>query len=189
VSWAGYMCEFREFLPGGPVHPMKYLSLNTVAYPRDVFWSAGGFPPGFFPMEDQIFHRPLLERGARIALDPEIVVSHTHRSDKAKFLQHQRELGLANARILRVLGDRGAAMARSGALAMLAAPALVPFKFIRTVLPCLRVERGLVLRRPRLAWLCWLGICWWAWGFVEGARLPAEHDGLETWQRTSATSS
>ena len=73
VSWAGYICEFREFLPGGPVRPMGYLSPNTVAFPRDVFWSAGGFPPGYYPMEDQIFHRPLCERGARIALDPKIV--------------------------------------------------------------------------------------------------------------------
>ncbi len=189
VSWAGYICEFREFLPGGSVRPMGYLSPNTVAYPRAVFWSAGGFPPGYYPMEDQIFHRPLRERGARIALDPEIVVSHMHRTERAQFLQHQRRLGLANVRVLRVLGGRGAALARAPLVAMLVLPALVPYRFARMVLPCLGLERGLLLRRPRLAWLCWLGMCWWARGFLEGTRLPAGEVEDETWQRTSATSS
>ncbi len=189
VSWAGYICEFREFLPGGPVRPMGYLSPNTVAYPRDVFWSAGGFPRGYYPMEDQIFHRPLRERGARIALDPEIVVAHMHRSERAQFFQHQRRLGLANVRVLRVLGGRGAALARSPLLATLLMPVLVPFRFLRMIVPSLGLEHALVARRPQLAWLCFLGMCWWARGFVEGTRLPSDTIEDETWQRTSPTSS
>jgi len=189
VSWAGYICEFREFLPGGAVRPMGYLSPNTVAYPRDVFWSAGGFPRGYYPMEDQIFHQPLRERGARIALDPEIVVAHMHRTERGQFFQHQRRLGLANVRVLRVLGGRGGALARSPLVAMLIMPALVPYRFLRMIVPSLAIERGLVARRPQLAWLCFLGMCWWARGFIEGSRLPSDTIEDETWQRTSPTSS
>ena len=188
VSWAGYFCEFREFLPSGRLRSMRYLSPNTVAYRRELFWSVGGFPPGFYPMEDQVFHRPLCDRGARIALDPEIVVAHTHRTERRQFLEHQRRLGLANVRVLRVLGGRGALLARHAFLASLVIPMLVPYRFLRIVLSSAHVERGIVFRRPAIAWLCWLGMRGWGRGFTEAVRLPADSVRGETWEHTSATS-
>lgn len=182
VSWAGYICEFREFLPGGPVREVEYLSPNTVAYRRETFWEAGGFPPGTYPMEDQVFHRPLRARGARIGLDPSIVVAHMHRAERRAFFEHQRRIGRANARVMRILGVRGAALARRPLLALAAMPALIPYRFARTAWACLHVERGLILRRPALAWLCLLGMGWWALGFLEDAvasRGPAAVAGPE----------
>lgn len=180
VSWAGYICEFREFLPGGPVRAMNYLSPNTVAYRRDVFWSAGGFPRGFYPMEDQVFHKSLRDLGARIALDPSIVVAHMHRTDYQQFVQHQRRLGHANVRVLRAVGGRGAVLASRPRLATMTLPALVAYRFVRTMLSCAALERALLLRRPRLIWLCWIGM--WSWGraFVDATRQP-RHEG-ETWE-------
>ena len=96
-------------------------------------------------------------------------MAHTHRASRLEFLEHQRRIGRANARVLCVIDGRGSALARRPALAALATPALVPFRFLRTLGACLGVERGLVLRRPRLAWLCWQGMCAWGRGFVEGA--------------------
>ena len=169
VSWAGYICEFRESLPGGPLREAAYMTPNNVAYRREAFSSVGGFPAGCFPLEDQVFNDALRRRGARLCVDHGIVVSHRHRTDRQAFLEHQRLFGSTNAKVLRILGLPGAVLARRRWLAALALPALVPFKFVRTVVACRRLENGLVMRRPALAWLCWRGTCWWGRGFVEGA--------------------
>jgi glycosyltransferase involved in cell wall biosynthesis len=169
VSWAGYLCEFREFLPGGPARDAANLTLGNAAYRRALFQSAGGFPTGCFPQEDQVFHQRLRARQARLRLDPSIVVAHTHRTARREFLAHQRLIGRANARVLGLLGRRGATIARHRGLAVLTLPALVTLRFARTLLACRGVGDRLVVRRPRLAWLCWLGMCSWGRGFVEGA--------------------
>jgi glycosyltransferase involved in cell wall biosynthesis len=167
VSWAGYMCEFREFLPGGASRSVDNLTLGNAAYWRSAFWAAGGFPAGCFPQEDQVFHHTFRRQGRRIRLDPRIRVSHTHRVERRAFLDHQRAIGQANARVMLSLGLPGAGLARRPWLAHLAMPALVLFRFMRTVHACWRVERALLLRRPALAWLCWLGMCWWGQGFLQ----------------------
>jgi glycosyltransferase involved in cell wall biosynthesis len=169
ASWAGYFCEFREFLPEGSARDADDLTEGNVAYRRQAFHEAGGFPVDCFPQEGQLFHRALRARGARLRLDPSIVVSHTHRSRVGAFVAHQRRIGRTNARVLRRLGSRGSLLARSKALALVALPALVPYRFVRTVRACRRAERGLVLRTPALLALIFLGTCSWGRGFCEGA--------------------
>jgi GT2 family glycosyltransferase len=173
ISWAGYMCEFREFLPGGPARDADNLTLGNAAYRRAAFRAVGGFPTGYFPQEDQVFHERFRQRGYRIRLDPQIVVAHFHRADWNEFLRHQRHIGRVNAQVIQRLNLPGATLARHRWRAALALPLLVPLRFIRTLRACWRVERALVLRRPLLAGLCWLGQCWWGRGFVEGAGAPA----------------
>lgn len=174
VSWAGYLCEFREFLPSMTARDVPNLTLGNVAYRRAIFEAAGGFPVGAFPQEDQVFHHTLRRLGARIRFDPQIVVAHTHRTERAAFLEHQRRIGRANARVLRALDLPGAAIVRRPWLVGLTLPGLVLLRFVRTLLACWRIERSLVLRRPALAWLCWLGMCWWGRGLLEGAAVPAD---------------
>jgi len=169
VSWAGYFCEFREFLPGGAPREVSYLSPNNAAYRKATFWAAGGFTPGYYPMEDQVFHKPLIERGIKICLDPSIVVAHMHRTEQTGFLRHQLRLGQANARVLRRIKLPGAWLARRSWLAFMALPLLIPYRFARTIYAVRTAERALVLRRPALAWLCWLGMCQWGWGFFQGS--------------------
>jgi glycosyltransferase involved in cell wall biosynthesis len=70
VSWAGYMCEFREFLPQGEAHDARDLTEGNVAYRRASFVAAGGFPAGCFPQEGQFLHRALRSLGARLRFDP-----------------------------------------------------------------------------------------------------------------------
>jgi glycosyltransferase involved in cell wall biosynthesis len=169
VSWAGYMCEFREFLPGGPARDASNLTLGNAAYRRAVFEAAGGLPEGCFPQEDQVFHDALRRRHARIRLDPAIAVAHRHRTRPDEFLEHQRRIGRANAHVVRRLNLPGAALARRRALAWMGLPALVPLRFVRTIAACWSVGDGLVRRRPEVAWLCWRGTWAWGRGFVEGA--------------------
>jgi glycosyltransferase involved in cell wall biosynthesis len=169
VSWAGYMCEFREFLPGGPAHDVGNLTIGNSAYNREAFWAVGGFPAGYFPQEDQIFHRQLVQRNMRIRLDPGITVAHTHRTKISDFLHHQRRIGRANATVLQHLDLPGASLARRPWLAAVALPTLVPLRFVRTIKACLGVEERLVVRQPALTWLIWRGMLRWGIGFVEGA--------------------
>ena len=173
ISWASYMCEFREFLPVGSSRDVTNLTLGNVAYRRTSFWAAGGFPARCFPQEDQVFHYGLRQRGGRIHFDPGIVVAHTHRTERAAFLHHQHRIGRANARVLGKLDLPGAAIARRPWLALLITPALIFLRLVRTFYACWWVEQGLVWRRPALVWLCWLGMYWWGRGFIRAAGISS----------------
>jgi glycosyltransferase involved in cell wall biosynthesis len=174
VSWAGYFCEFRDFVPRGAARQVENLTLGNVAYTRDAWTVTGGFPEGYFPQEDQVFHEAMRSGGFRLRLDPTIVVRHAHRDRRVDFLQHQRNIGRANARALQKVARPGALFARRRWVALFAMPALVPLRFSRTLRACWSLEGALILRRPLLAWLCWLGMCSWGHGFLEGAwRAPA----------------
>ena len=168
ASWAGYFCEFREFLPGDTPRDVDNLTLGNAAYYRESFWVVGGFPTGYFPQEDQVFHRLLGERGMKIRFDPRIAVAHHHRSQPKAFLEHQSRIGQANAQVLKKIDLPGSNLARHPWLALLATPGLIPLRFIRTFIACRQTEHGLILRQPLLSGLCLLGMMWWGWGFLKG---------------------
>jgi glycosyltransferase involved in cell wall biosynthesis len=170
VSWAGYFCEFREFLPESRPGPVENLTLGNAAYRREAFCQAGGFPEGCFPQEDQVFHHTFTEMGNRIYFDPSVVVYHHHRGKLADFLSHQREIGRANARVVAQLDLPGVALARRPSLARLALPALVGFRWLRTMWVCRSSASGMIWRQPRLAALVASGIVAWGRGFLEGAQ-------------------
>jgi GT2 family glycosyltransferase len=166
AAWAGYFCEFREFLPGGVATDATNLTLGNAAYRRDAFERAGGFPVGYFPQEDQVFHRRLVAIGARIRFDPSIVVAHAHRNTVGAFLAHQRRIGVANARAVNTLAVKGAGIASRRWLATTILPALATYRFARTFARCWAEERCLMIRRPSVAGLCWLGMFAWGLGFA-----------------------
>jgi len=166
TGWAGYFCEFREFLPRGEHGEATNLTLGNVAYRAKAFKRAGGFPEGYFPQEDQVFHERLLAIGGRIHFDPSIVVRHTHRDTVRAFLAHQAAIGTANARVVRTLGLSGAAIASRRWLAAALLPALVSYRFARTFAACWSHEDYLLLRRPSVAGLCCLGMVAWGVGFT-----------------------
>jgi glycosyltransferase involved in cell wall biosynthesis len=169
VSWAGYVCEFREFFPEGAPRDVENLTINNSAYRRAAFEAVGGFPLDCFPQEDQVFHDAFRRAGLRIRYDPTIVVAHTHRADLGAFLHHQRTIGRANATVLRRIDRPGSAIARRRPVAVAGAPALVLLRFLRTMNACRGVTVARPALRPAVAWRCLLGQCWWAWGFVERA--------------------
>jgi glycosyltransferase involved in cell wall biosynthesis len=166
TSWAGYFCEFREFLPGDTAVDATNLTLGNAAYRRDTFWRADAFPAGYFPQEDQVFHQRLLANGARIRFDPSIVVTHVHRSSIGAFLAHQARIGAANARVVRAIGLQGKTIASHRWAAAALLPALTTYRFARTVTACWTQERYLLVRNPAVAGLCWLGMVAWGVGFA-----------------------
>jgi glycosyltransferase involved in cell wall biosynthesis len=167
ASWAGYFCEFREFLPEGPARPAENLTIGNSGYRAADFRLLGGFPAGYFPQEDQVFHKAMRAKGMRILLDPAIIVFHTHRSRPAEYLAHQRKIGQANARVLRSVDLPGAWLARNPLLARLALPALIPYRLIRTLYACRHQQHGMSIRNMSLIWLCLRGMIAWGQGFVE----------------------
>lgn len=169
VSWAGYICEFREFFPSDTASDVANLTLGNAAYRKRAFLAAGGFPVGYFPQEDQVFHRAFCAHGFAIRLDQRIVVAHHHRTERADFLSHQRRIGYANAQVLRRIVLPGAALARRPRLALAALPALVLLRFARTLAACRGLQASLVWRHPDLVWLIWLGMWQWGLGFLEGS--------------------
>ncbi|HEY75278.1 MAG TPA: glycosyltransferase [Thermoflexia bacterium] len=186
LAWAGYMGEFREFLPVGKPRTVRHVPTCNIAYHRSVFERFGGFPTRFYPQEDLLFHWRLSHHGVVIWFDPSIRVRHHHRARLGPYLAHQRRIGRITARVLRLTGEEGAFLARSPLLALGASPLLPLVKWGRT-LGVFWSQAPEVLRTRLLALpLLLLGLCAWALGFVEGAWGPPLHwvdgEGL-TWQR------
>jgi glycosyltransferase involved in cell wall biosynthesis len=167
VSWAGYFCEFREFLPTGKKREVRNLTLGNAAYTKESFWKAGGFPEGCFPQEDQVFHHTFVKIG-RIVYDPMTAIWHTHRSEENHFLNHQMYIGKANAGVVHRLGLPGKVLVRFPFLARLTIPAVAAFRFIRTILICWKIEQFIILKMPRTIFLCAKGMAWWGKGFIQG---------------------
>ncbi len=158
IGWAGYLAEFREFIPQRPRRFVAHLPTANIAYHRTVFDEFGRFDGRFYPQEDLVFNQALQRQGQRILFDPTIRVRHRHRSTLAGFLGHQHRIGRATASVLRDRGGAGAC------IAFLALPALPLVKFFRTLTVFIRYRRAAALR-PLLAWpLLALGLCWWGGG-------------------------
>ena len=185
VAWAGYMGEFREFLPAGSPRMVAHVPTCNISYHRSIFARFGGFPTRFYPQEDLLFHWRLAHHGVAIWFDPRIRVRHVHRSSLGAYLTHQHRIGRITARVLRLTGEEGAFLARSPLLALLASPVLPLYKWGRTVGVFLSRAPSL-LRRSTLASLVLIpGLYAWVAGFVAGAWGPPLHwmdgEGL-TWQ-------
>lgn len=187
VAWAGYLGEFREFLPAGRPRYVLHLPTCNISYRRSLFsgspgtggaamGSAGtvsdvrGFPSAYYPQEDLLFNYMLIRQGVRIWFDPEIRVRHICRQELRAFLSHQHRIGRVTRSTLNRIRLPGSSLARHGWLALLSAPALGSIKFMRTaaLLP-VHFPRQ-VMRRPELLPLLALGSLWWARGFAAGAR-------------------
>jgi glycosyltransferase involved in cell wall biosynthesis len=168
VSWAGYFCEFREFLPQGRKRESRNLTLGNAAYKKDAFWDAGAFPEGFFPQEDQVFHDQFLKKGHKINYDPVNAVSHRHRSNTYDFFLHQLKIGIANAGVVYKLGLPGDFLIRFPLLALMALPGIIVFRLMRTLYFCWKFDKLLLLRSPMIILLCAMGITSWGIGFIIG---------------------
>ena len=124
-------------------------------------------------MEDQVFYERLRALGVRIRFDPSIVVKHNHRSEVAAFLKHQSRIGAANARVVREFDLQGAWIASHPRSALALLPALTTYRFARTMAACWKQEQFLMLRRPTVIGLCWLGMLAWGVGFARPTAIEA----------------
>ncbi len=172
IAWAGYLGEFREWLPVGEPRLVEHVPTCNISYRRSIFARFGGFPVKFYPQEDLLFHWWLAQHGVPIWFDPQIRVRHVHRASWGAYVRHLERIGRITARVLKLTGGEGAFLARSPVLALMAAPFLPMVKTIRTIEIFAR-QQPLVLRTHSLALLPFLaGLYVWAWGFVQGAWSP-----------------
>ena len=90
VAWAGYIAEFRDFLPEQPKREVMHIPTCNISYKKDIFTKFGYFKGEFYPQEDLVYNYNLWENGEKILLDPGIQVAHHHRSVLRDFLFHKK---------------------------------------------------------------------------------------------------
>jgi glycosyltransferase involved in cell wall biosynthesis len=172
ISWAGYLGEFREWLPVGQARLVSHVPTCNISYHRSIFAQFGGFPTKFYPQEDLLYHWRLSQQGVPIWFDPHIRVRHVHRSTWRSYVRHLRRIGRITPRVLKLTCEEGVFLARSPVLALLAAPVLPLIKWLRTIAVFMS-QQPHVLRKHALALVPFLvGLYVWAVGFVEGTRAP-----------------
>jgi len=175
IAWAGYLGEFREWLPTGRARLVDHVPTCNISYHRSIFTRFGGFPTEFYPQEDLLFHWRLAQHGIPIWFNPGIRVRHVHRSTWRAYNRHLRRIGRITARVLKLTDGEGVFLARSPLLALMVAPVLPLVKWLRTI-GVFMSQQPDVLREHGLALVPFLvGLYAWAWGFVEGAWSPPLH--------------
>ena len=177
TSWAGYIAEFREFIPEQPGGFVQHLPTLNLSYKRWVFEKYGFFDHRYYPQEDLVFNYNLVRSGEKILFEPSIVVKHKHNPSFRAFLQHQKRIGRITAIVLRLLPLEGSAIARSKLRFFLLAPLLPIVKFLRTLFVFLRKEPNIVLRHPGAIIIFAIGLMYWFAGFTQGVLTNMEPFG------------
>lgn len=169
VAWAGYMAEFREFLPEYPAREVNHIPTCNISYKRSVFRRIGLFNASFYPQEDLEFNYRLRRAGGKIFFIPSAKVQHHHRTEFKAFLQHQKRVGRVTSQVLQLLPLDGAFLAQNPLLATMASPFLPWVKWWRTIKVLARWKSNLLKKHPLAVAILGIGLFPWALGFLEGA--------------------
>jgi glycosyltransferase involved in cell wall biosynthesis len=169
IGRAGYMAEFRDFLPGRGRQEVTHIPTCNISYKRRIFREFGMYHGEYYPQEDLIFNYKMWKHGEKILSDPSIQVWHQHRTRLGDFLCHQHSIGRATARVLREIPLEGSWIAERPPLAFCLAPFMVLTKFARTLQIFSRHQTGFVREEPMVLPVLALGLVCWAVGFVESA--------------------
>jgi len=170
VGRAGYMAEFRDFLPRKNRQNVSHIPTCNISYKKRIFTEYGLFDGKYYPQEDLLFNYRLCQQGQRILLDPDIQVWHQHRTGLGDFLCHQHRIGRATGAVLREIPLEGSWIAQRRLLAVCLAPFIGLTKFTRTVQVFSRRQPGIVKERPMVLPVLALGLVCWALGFAGSAR-------------------
>ncbi len=168
VALAGYLSEFREFLPNRFKAEVVHIPTCNISYKRTIFERFGLFDGRYYPQEDLVFNYRLTTKGIRILFDPSIVVSHHHRTRFKDFLCHQKRIGCITSQVLKTIPLEGSTLARNPAAGMSVLPALPMVKFFRTVLVFARYHPEMISHRLSVLMPFFIGLLFWAYGFGEG---------------------
>ncbi len=168
VAWAGYLAEFREFIPEQPGREVEHIPTCNISYKRNIFESLQGFNPRYYPQEDLEFNFRLRKNGAIIYFDPDVKIEHRHRTELKSFFIHQNRVGKITSKMLKILPLEGAEIARNKTLALLMLPALPVVKWLRTVLLFWRLQRKTIVKHPMSTVIFAIGLIPWAAGFISG---------------------
>jgi len=169
IALAGYLSEFRDFLPGGFPREVFHIPTCNISYKRAIFDKHGVFNGRYYPQEDLVFNYHLQKNGERILLDPKICVYHQHRSRLIDFLKHQRRIGTITSTVLKKFDLEGAFIVRKPCLGIFLVPLLPVIKFVRTLNVFFRCRPELIIKRPAVLIYFGIGLLFWTWGFAKGA--------------------
>jgi len=168
VGLAGYISEFREFLPEQLKGEVIHIPTCNISYKVRIFREFGLFQGEYYPQEDLVYNYNLRENGERILLDPAIQVYHHHRSRLRDFLCHQNKIGTITSKVLKKVPLEGSFLARNPALSLFFIPFLPIVKFIRTISVFLRLQPKSITQRPLVVLVFALGLIYWTTGFARG---------------------
>ncbi len=172
VAWAGYMAEFREFIPEQPQREVEHIPTCNISYKRKYLEELGGFNPNYYPQEDLDFNYRLRRAGGKILFYPQAQVAHNHRTTVKDFVRHQGNVGVITSSMLHILPLEGHTIVKSPVKTLLAAPLLPLVKWYRTVRLFARMKPAILKEHPKSALIFAYGLVPWTRGFVHGAFHP-----------------
>ena len=169
VGWAGYMAEFRQFLPELPKGEVRHIPTCNISYKKEIFQRFGLFDGKYYPQEDLVYNYNLIKSGEKMLFVPNIRVYHTHRSRIIQFLAHQEKIGRITAKVLKILPLEGAFIVRSLFLGGLLIPLLPLVKFLKTIAVFFKYQPREIIVRPMSVLILGVGLILWGKGFFLGA--------------------
>jgi glycosyltransferase involved in cell wall biosynthesis len=168
VAWAGYISEFREFVPEQSRREVTHIPTCNISYKSDIFRSFGLFKGEYYPQEDLVFNHTLSLRGEKILFDPAIQVYHTHRTKMKDYLRHQKKIGNITSRVLKLINLEGSFIPRHPFLAPFILPFLPMVKFARTVSVFIKLQPSVIIKQPAVLFIFAAGLLFWLFGFSQG---------------------
>ncbi len=172
VGWAGYIAEFREFIPGHPSSIRSHLPTCNISYRRDKFLTTGSFNADYYPQEDLFFNHHFTKNGFKIYFDPEIKIFHFHRNRLVYFLKHQKNIGYITSSLLKKIELDGSKLVRKKFLALISLPLLPFIKFYRTFTVFAKVNPAILKKHIPSFLVFALGLGPWTLGFAKGILVP-----------------
>ncbi len=168
VAWAGYIAEFREFIPEQSKKEVMHIPTCNISYKKKIFQDYGFFQGEYYPQEDFVFNYNLSLNGEKILFDPSIKVYHHHRIKLKEYLLHQKKIGDITSRILKKIQLEGSFIPRHPILAVFFIPILPLVKFIRTTGVFLKLQPRTIINRPIVLLVFAVGLFFWNIGFTKG---------------------
>ncbi len=168
VGLAGYISEFRDFLPGAPKQTVKHIPTCNISYKNEIFRNFGKFEGKYYPQEDLVFNHKLCMGGEKILRDPAIHVYHHHRSIFKDYVGHQNRIGAITSKVLKMINMEGSFIANNRGIALLLFPFLPVVKFARTIAIFLKYQPNILFKRPLVVFLFMYGLIFWNLGFICG---------------------
>jgi polysaccharide pyruvyl transferase WcaK-like protein/glycosyltransferase involved in cell wall biosynthesis len=159
VGWAGYFCEFSQWMPGTPRQPKTEIPTCCLSMKRWLFDRYGPFLEGTY-CSDTAFHWKIGRDGHRPLFVPSIRTFHLNIVDPLRFLRKQVMHGRSFATVR--VAERRLPTWRVMALALLSA-LLPPLLFLRTsrrVIATRRYARQFLRSAP----FTFLGLVLWSYG-------------------------
>jgi glycosyltransferase involved in cell wall biosynthesis len=176
IAWAGYLAEFREYLPEQQAGIVDHIPTCNLSYKKEAFMSIEPFNANYYPQEDLEFNYRLKQQEMQVYLNPEIHVYHHHRTTLKSLFTHQKRIGKITAKMLKILPLSGAFIARNPLVAIFAIPFLPMVKLFKTLIIFLKRQPKTVFKHFPAVIIFAIGLLPWIVGFTQGVFSGKETD-------------